>query len=150
MSKAPFHCVEYTERPSRGSPDPIVEIEVVVKGKIHKLPSYVDTGCDDALGLSKKTADRIGLDESVRDTDEIQEVALADGTVRGAHIYRLQLKIGGRTLQKIVSVVDPDIVLEGLPPSSVADEPLVGRGLIDDYNVTFEGKSNPRRITFVD
>ena len=148
--KTPFHSVDYTER-FAGREDPIVEVEVIVKGKAHKLPSYVDTGCDHALTISKQTADRIGLEESMRVTDQVHEVVLADGTMRGAYVYLLMLKIGGRNLEKIVSVTQPDIVLESpLSPSFELDEPLVGRGILDHYNVTFEGKSTPKRITFAE
>ena len=146
--KPPFLSVEYSKRIKRKLEDPLVKLEIVVGGIAHAFVAYTDTGCDSALGISKETAERIGL---TRTTDQVHEISLADGTVVGAYLYDVTLRINGKMFQKLIPIVDHSIKVEQ-PRESKGEEdeeePLLGRGILDDFNVTFQAKSAPKKLLF--
>ena len=77
-----FLSIEYKKYlDSKGNPheDPIVEVEVICDdGRTEVLHAYADTGCDDALCISKGKAEEFGLK---RFSNQPIETELADGSV---------------------------------------------------------------------
>jgi predicted aspartyl protease len=141
--KAPFLSVEYTK--DKGREDPIVDVEIIVNGKSYLIHPYADTGCDSALGISMEFAEQIGLEKV---SDEVQDLTLADGTKVGGYLYKATVKIRDRTFPNLlIPVIDPSMKPLG---KSHDNESLLGRGLMDSYNVQFQGKSSPKKLLFED
>lgn len=148
-AKKPFLSTEYTRRTDDHGDereDPIVDLEIIANGLAHPIHAYADTGTDDALSISMKFAEDIGLK---RYSDEPTEITLADGSRRGAYPYAATIKIGDKTSDLLIFVIDPTLRYKK-SRTTLANEPLLGRGIIDDYNVLFQGKSTPKKIHFED
>lgn len=147
MASNPFLAVDYKKRKDETGEreDPIVQVEIMCGSTPKVIEAYADTGCDTPLSITKEMADEMGLK---RFSDETHEVLLADGSVVGAYLYEIQLRISGKPMTKMIGVIDPSIPKIDKPSSTIAEEPLLGRGIMDDYHVSFVGTSTPKRLVF--
>jgi predicted aspartyl protease len=145
-----FLAVPYTSRGVRE--DPIVNGVLEFDGKKFDIAAYCDTGVDAALSLSADLAGKYGMVPAKRETEEPHEVMLADGKIVGAYLYKVSLTIEGRTYDSLIPVVDNSIHLlqgkESETEDSEGDEPLLGRKIIDTFDVMFSGKSVPKSLRF--
>jgi predicted aspartyl protease len=148
LPKAAIPPIPYTNR--SGYDDPLVEITLIFEGKEHKLTAYADTGCTSPLMLSKRQAAKYGFNDTNRESDEPEEFILADGSTVAAFLYSVKLIIGGREIEKVIPVIDPDYKLPPRKKQEADDEPLLGRGVMDDYNMFFEAKCIPKTLHFHD
>lgn len=144
-----FLSIDYKKyRDSKGNPreDPIVQVEVICDdGRTEVLQAYADTGCDDAICISKEKAEEFGLK---RFSNQPIEFKLADGSVVGAYLYEIKFKVGGREMKKGIGIVDPDAPLTVEKADEGEVEPLLGRGVMDEFHVAFMGKSTPKKLVF--
>lgn len=141
--------INYLDRvDEEGNPrnDPIVEVKICLDNEEKTVFAYADTGFDLALSLPKRIADDLELPDSAKvyETNMIN----ADGHPSPVYIYRLKGKIAGMEEQEIfVSVSQEDTQYEDQEGVMSPDEPLLGRNLFDRYNVSFLGKSRPRKLS---
>ena len=143
-SKIPELSVNYTKREKD---DPIIDLALVIDGKEHPVKAYADTGCSSALSITKRIADELGLKPENAVNDEPLEAILADGTLVGCSVYKVKMRMGNIEKYIWLPVVDPDIKL-GKSDQEDADEPLLGREILDDFDVLFASKSNPKKLEF--
>lgn len=143
MSRTPFHSIDYEKREKRK--DPVVTVRITAAGKT--IPSYVDTGCSCGLSLTKKQMLKLGLDLGTKINSDPEPAILADGSLVATDIYKVEVELAGEKKLVMVSVVDPDLKLEGEDGLEEEDEEtLVGRDFLDHFDVLFSGLD--KRITF--
>ena len=121
-------------------------------GKSFEITAYCDTGCDAPLSLSSDQARRYGMVPSERASDEIHPVRLADGKIHGAYLYSASLTIEERKFPMMIPVVEEDILLPQKEKKGdetfEGDEPLIGREIMDKFDVTFAGTPSPKLLHF--
>jgi len=98
---------------------PYLPIRVTVGQRTFEGEALVDTGFDDDFAIQH---DKIA---NGAPPDEYRTFRLADGSRVVAAIYYGRLQIGD------LPPVDVDV-------STVGDEPLLGRGVTDQYSLTFD------------
>ena len=130
--KEPFHEVEYREH--EGCLCPIVEIIIGENEK--KIPAYADTGCTSGIFVFKEQIKGIDLGDKIN--DEPTPCIMADGHIIGADEYETTAEINGEKSTILVTVLDPTIKLGSVSPKEMT--PLLGRNLLDNFDVLFKGK----------
>lgn len=128
--------------------NPIVHVKLTIDGKERDFPAYADTGCSSAVVITKRLADSYGLREADSISEE-QEAILADGSKVICRLYLIPAKIGNYETSINLIVLYPDSKTLSVSASDEThDEPLLGREIMDRFDVLFAGKSNPKVITF--
>ena len=136
--RKPFHEEDY--RIENSSVCPILDVFV---GKTEKkVPAYADTGCTSGISLFKDRIKDLEIGEKINE-DPVR-VLMADGHLIGANIYKSTAKIGDEKRNVLITVVDPTKVIGSVPIEEMT--PLLGRNFLDNFDVLFEGKREPKRI----
>lgn len=131
--KKPFHEREYTKEGERFYP--ILDIICGVKDSRKSLRVLADTGCDAGISLLKDHVEGIDLGEKKNDFP--LEIFVADGHVIGADWYDATVEINGEKKEIELYVIDPTEIIRSEIPSLF---PLLGRGFLDKFDVTFKGE----------
>ena len=135
MTNGTQPLLEENYRNSEGSPDPILDL-LVGKDK-HKISAYVDTGCSTGIFVFKEQVK--GLDIGSKISSEPSPCIVADGDIIAGEEYVCSAIIGGEEKTIIITVVDPENKIGFQKIDKMI--PLLGRNLLDHYDVLFKGKA---------
>lgn len=125
---------------------PLVSVTIILNGKPVNLDALADTGNSTALAIPKHLADELGFKEEDAISDEV-EVTLADGTLVACFLYRLKCQIGiEEEVERIVYVPNMNRRVSG---KSTNPKALLGRKILDSYQVVFDGTTSPKTLSFL-
>ena len=101
-----------------------------------------DTGCSVGLAILNNQIGEIELGQKI--DDDPYEIAVADGHVIEAEIYKTDLDLNGVTKPVIIYVLNPNkFKNETEEKEAVA---YLGRGFLDNFNVIFKGQE--KKVVF--
>jgi len=137
--KTPFLERDYTYDEKNRQYFPILKILVGSKEFKKKISALVDTGCTTCIHLCKSYVEKEKLTLGKKINKEPVPFSVADGHAINGDLYEAICEINGKEEQVIVSVVDPERFFEEEPKVEII-EPLLGRGILDKFDVLFKGK----------
>lgn len=137
---------DYSYNKEKGKHTPLLEVLVGTKESRKPVTALVDTGCAPCMSLCKSYIVENGLTLMQKMNIEPIPLGVADGHTINADSYKAICEINGEQKEIEVDVIDPErfFVEEGSKVGSVI--PLLGRGVLDEYDVLFEGKS--KKLSF--
>jgi predicted aspartyl protease len=145
LRKAPFLRKDYTYNEEKGKYTPFLEVLVGTRDSKKPVIALVDTGCSPCMSLCKSYIDEQGLTFIQKMNKEPIPVGVADGHTINADSYKAICQINGEEKEIEICVIDPEKFFEEEEPEIGTVAPLLGRGILDGYDVLFEGKN--RKLT---
>lgn len=139
-SKEPFHTKDYTYNEERKEYEPLLTVLVGSEKQKKKVVAYTDTGCTAGMYFCKSYVDEEGLTFIKKINKNPIPVGVADGHSINADLYIAICKIDGEEKPIVVCVTDPEKFFEEEEPEIGTVAPLLGRGILDKYDVLFKGK----------
>ena len=139
-SKKPFHMRDYTYNKEKEKFEPLLEVYVGTKETKKKVIALADTGCGPCMHFCKAYIDKEGLVFVKKMNKTPVPFGVADGHTINGDYYKAIFQIDGEEKEIVVSVVDPEKFFEEEEPKIGMIEPLLGRGLLNEYDVLFKGK----------
>ena len=137
---SPFHERKYTYDKTKKCYFPILEISVGHGKFKKKVSALVDTGCTPSVYLCKAYVEKKGIILGKKINREPHKVSVADGHKINADFYVVSLEINGKEEEVVVCVTDPVKFFEEEELEIEIVEPLLGRGVLDNYDIMFKGK----------
>ena len=138
-SKIPFHTKEYTLDEKRKKFFPFLDVLVGTKESKKKISALANTGCNPCLYFFKSYVEKEGLNLGKKINKEPIPILVADGHLINADIYKVTCEIAGIEEEIEVFVADPEKYFEQEEPEITTVKPLLGRGILDRYDVLFKG-----------
>lgn len=139
-SKKPFHTKDYTYDEKKKKAEPLLEVLVGTKKKKKKVIALADTGCSTCIHFCKSYITREGLVFGKKMNKHPVPFGVADGHTINGDYYKAICKIGKEEKEVVVSVIDPEKFFEEEEPTIGDVMPLLGRGILNRYDVLFKGK----------
>jgi len=138
--KTPFLERDYTYNEKYNLYFPILEILVGSKEYKKKISALADTGCTSCIHLCKSFVEKEKLVLGKKINKEPIPFSVADGHTINGDFYEIICEIDGKEEKVIVSVIDPEKFFKEEEPQIETVEPLLGRGILDKFDVLFKGK----------
>jgi len=138
--KTPFLERDYTYDEKNRLYFPVLKILVGSKESKKKISALVDTGCTSCIHLCKSYVEKEKLVLGKKINKEPVPFSVADGHTINGNLYEAICEIDGKEEEVIVSVIDPEKFFQEEEPKIETVEPLLGRGVIDKFDVLFKGK----------
>lgn len=129
--RVPFYERDYDKENEHYCPN----LEVSVGGKKTPIVALADTGCDAGISIFKENVEELGLDLGDKINTEPVRFSVADGHLIGSDVYESTVRINDEKKEILIFVVDPEIL--GYKPEKIS--PLIGRDLLDKFDVLFKG-----------
>ncbi|HEY4675396.1 MAG TPA: hypothetical protein VIH48_05015 [Candidatus Bathyarchaeia archaeon] len=136
----PFHEKEYTYYKETNQYFPFLEVTVGSDTSRKRIVALADTGCTSCIHFCKSYVEKEGLTLGKKVNKEPIPVSVADGHIINADLYEVTCEIDGNEQKVIASVIDPEKFFEEEKKEIEIVEPLMGRGILDNFDVTFKGK----------
>jgi predicted aspartyl protease len=147
QENTPFLQKDYTYNDERKTYDVLLEVKVGTKESLKKVTAIVDTGCSSGIHLCKSFVNTEKLVFIKKININPVPVHVADGHTINADIYKAICQMNGKEEEIIVSVIDPEKFFEEGEGTIVNVRPLLGRDLLDKYDVLFKGKERKLAIS---
>lgn len=138
--KQPFHEENYRRSDAAKGCCPLIDIRVGASEET--LLVYVDTGCTTGLALLKSQVGKLDIGNKI--SDDLYTMKLANGGKIDAEIHRKTVELKGVKKEVEIKVILPETYREANDTKGFL--PLLGRGFIDHFDVTFKGKE--KKIEF--
>jgi predicted aspartyl protease len=145
--KIPFLQKEYTYNEKGKRYDILLDVMVGTKESLKKVTVIVDTGCSSGMHLCKSFIDAEKLVFIKKININPIPFGVADGHTINADIYKAMCQINGKEEEILVSVVGPEKFFEEGEGTIGNIRPLLGRNLLDKYDVLFMGKERKLAIS---
>lgn len=142
-SKEPFHKKDYAYDKEKDSHSPLLEVHVGTKELKKPVIALADTGCSPCMNFCKEYVDREELTFIQKMNKNPIPIGVADGHSINADKYKAICEIDGEQKEIEVTVIDPaKHFREGDGEKDKIQEtiPLLGFGLLKEYDVIFRGK----------
>jgi predicted aspartyl protease len=141
MRKEPLLKKDYTYNKEKNKYTPFLEVLVGTKDSKKTIVALVDTGCDPCMSLCKSYIAERGLTFIQKMNKEPIPIGVADGHTINADSYKAICQINKEEKEIEVCVIDPETFFEEEEPEVGTVTPLLGRGILDEYDLLFEGKN---------
>lgn len=141
MRKEPLLKKDYTYDEEHDKHIPFLEVQVGTKESKKTVTALVDTGCSPCMSLCKEFIERQEMNFIVKVNKEPVPLGVADGHTIDGDYYKAICRIGNEEKEIIVCVIDPKKFFAEETPTLKEPTPLLGRGVLDEYDVVFEGKN---------
>ena len=139
--KKPLLEKDYTYNKERKKYKPLLEVWVGTQTSKKKVIALVDTGCTTCVHLCKAYVEKMKLVFIKKMNRESLPFGVADGHTINGDKYKAICQINGEEKEIEVSVIDPEkFFREEEQPQIKMVEPLLGRDLLDQYDVLFQGE----------
>ena len=146
---------EYSRiKPWRKRIYPLLKLELELQTTKSKASFRVqlDTGSDSAITLTIFEAHQLGLVLGNPIDPDGEESTLADQTTVREWLYDITLKVRGLEIPTTLSVIGKEPKRmptdEEKASASIDVVGVLGRALLDDYKVIFDGLMNPKKFSF--
>jgi len=139
-SRPPFHTKDYTYNKEKNSYAPLLAVLIGTKEQKKEVIALADTGCSTCMHLCKSYVDGKGLTFIRKISKTPHHFGVADGHTVKVDLYQAICEIDGEEKEIVVSVIDPKKFFEEEEPEIGIVIPLLGRGILDDYDTLFKGK----------
>ena len=136
----PFYEREYGFIKETNQYFPFIEITIGSNKSRKIILALADTGCTSCIHFCKSYIEKEGLVLGKKINKEPIPVSVADGHIINADLYETTCEIDGNKQKIIVSVIDPEKFFEEEETRIEIVEPLIGRGVLDNFDVIFKGK----------
>jgi predicted aspartyl protease len=136
----PFHEREYFYDKETNQYFPFLEITIISNKSRKKILALADTGCTSCIHLCKSYVEDEGLILGEKINRDPISVSVADGHTINADLYRATCEIDGNEQEVIISVIDPERFFQEEETDIKMVEPLLGRGVLDNFDVMFKGR----------
>lgn len=133
IDKAPFLEKEYTKCKELNRCCPFLEIKIGSNKK--SVIALADTGCTVGLKINLNQTSDLDLGEKI--SDDPHKFLVADGHKVEAEIYKSLIHIDGEEREIEIWVVNPQKIVGYEDKDGII---LLGRGLMDNFDVMFKGK----------
>jgi hypothetical protein len=144
---------EYTQKKEKEHEYPIINIEILINEGLRCFKTQLDTGCDTGISLTKEEVKKLGITLPKAMNHSPNPSILADNSLILSYDYPVTLSFKGEKIPSTLSVIDteekfelPEQQRERLENEEVVG--LLGREVMDNYIVEFNGIVTPKRFMF--
>lgn len=140
--RAPLQQRDYTYDDEKKRFFPKLDILVGAEKSKKPISLLADTGCTACIFLFKKHVEKEGLIFTKKMNIKPMPFLVADGHTINVDSYKAICEIDGEEKEIEVCVVDPEKIFEQdeEEPKIKIPPPVIGRGILDSYDVLFKGK----------
>jgi hypothetical protein len=141
LVKQPITTKDYTYDEKLEKYSPLLEVQVGTKDVKKPVLALIDTGCGPDMSLCRKYIERNGITLLTKMNNKPIPVGVADGHSINADYFKAVCEINGKERTIEVCVIDPEKFFSEKTPEINETTPLLGRGVLQHYDIMFEGKN---------
>jgi predicted aspartyl protease len=139
--RKPFLKKDYTYDEEHDVHHPFLEVFVGTNESKKSIKALVDTGCTPCMSLCKAFIEKHEISFIQKMNKNPVSLGVADGHSINADYYKAICRINGKEKEIAVCVIDPEKFFTEEKREVSITIPLLGRGVLDEYDVLFEGKN---------